>query len=243
MSSILTGTLLAAAFLAAPPTPAPAARPTPDTIHVEERIEAGSLPALEEVGVRKTWIQGDRVRIETGKRVEIYDAARGRWKMIDTESGVWTDATRDRLAKSEAVPMTAIVGLTVDDSGEPRVPEGAFEKTGAHEPVGSWKSTEVWRATQPDPEGGEGALWIARGGGIPSWSALHRVAIALFPGAGDSMKRYLKQVDALGGWPVRIERRNGTRVIRYTVVRITRIDAEPGLFDPPTAGMRRVDVF
>lgn len=197
--------------------------------------------ALELKGSRKTWILPDRIRIETGKRIEIFDGKRGVWRMFDTEKRVFTEATRERLAAAEAVPMSAIVGLSVDEAGEPHVPDPAFAKTGERLEIGSW-NTEAWRATARDPEGGEGSVWIARGVEA-QWADLHRVSISLFPGAGDTMKRYLQQVEALGGWPVRIERKSASTLIRYTVTRIERVKVGPAMFEEMPTGFKKVRMF
>lgn len=211
----------------------------PQAVYVEDRIEAGlSAEALVTVGVRKTWVLADRVRIEDGKRVEIYDAKRGLFRMFDMESRQWTEATRERLAGQGAVPRTAIVGMSLDDALEPRVAESPFVKRSERAKIGAW-SAEAWRATEPDPEGGRGTLWIARDAGA-AWADLQRVAIALFPGTRDTMARYLREVEALGGWPVRIERTNGERLLRYTVTTIERVPAPDSLFEDVPAGFERV---
>lgn len=227
------------------PIPSPASSPVSsliEAVYIEERIDVGpSSRALELKGSRKTWILPDRIRIETGKRIEIFDGKRGVWRMFDTEKRVFAEATRERLASAEAVPMTAIVGLSVDDAGEPQVAEPAFKKTGARLEIGSWNA-DAWRATASDPEGGEGTVWIAGDVGA-QWADLHRVTISLFPGAGDTMKRYLKQVEALGGWPVRIERTNGSTLIRYTVTKIERVKVDPSLFEEMPKGLKKVRMF
>ncbi len=223
--------------LAAAPSATPAS-----AVYIEERIETGPVDGpLEDRGLRKTWIAPKRLRIESGDRVEIYDAERGLWRMVDRAGKVWTQGTRKQIAANEAVPMTAIVGLTVDeDTGDALVPTRAFERAPGKEKIGTWDAIP-WRATAPDPEGGEDRVWIAEAG--VKWSDLQRIAIDLFPGRGDQMKSYLRQVEALGGFPVRTERVNDETRIRYTVTKIETVKIDPSLFAPATDGYREVPTF
>lgn len=218
-------------LLAAAPAPSPSPATTVSAWYVEEHVEKGPRKGPpEHTGIRKTWIADGLLRVESGKRIDVYDAKRGRWRSFDPGRNRWQEVSAVELANGGQVPMTAVVGLTVDDdTGEPRLSEPAFHDTGRTATIAGLPARE-WHAVDLDPEGGDDTVWIAATAPV-GWIDLQRTAIAVFPGSGDIMKRYAKQIEALGGYPVKTERSGDGEVLTFTVMKFERVEAPMSLFD------------
>lgn len=223
-------TTLAVALLASTPTAAPASG-TEAALHLEERVD-GTAPGTDElrqIGTNRIWITKDRVRVERGSAVEIYDARAGQFVSIDERAKTWYAVPADALRKSVMVPPASVAGMAVDEEGDPVVPEVAFRRT----------KSGAWEATEPDVQGARTTMWFEKGHPM-AWTDLQRVVRAVFVGEDSPLASWFDQAEKMEGWPVRVERVSPGRRLRIELTKSERTLVDPAIFAAPGAGYTRV---
>ena len=208
-------------------------------VYLEERVESVSPGGETKVlGRNRIWITKDRVRVERGSSVQVYDARSGFFLSIDGRAKTWYRVPADALRRSVMVAPDAMIGMTVDAEGDPAVPEAAFRKTERRETVGGRTAT-VWETAEPDVLGAKTTLWFA--GGLPvQWTDLQRVVRDVFVGEASPLGSWFDQAAKMEGWPVRIDRVSKGRLVRTELLTVERRDVAPSLFEEPGAGYTRV---
>jgi len=187
--------------------------------------------------VEHAWITADRVRVEDGTQIRIYDAGAGRYVALDRPTKTWYEQERHALADSSMVSADAYFGISIDEAtGGPRVPSQVFRRTGrTHE----WQDRDAaeWVATEPDVEGATDHLWMAPES--IGWKDLLRVVHDVYCERDCALDPWYAQAEALPGWPVRIQRVADDGTQTTTVTAIEAVDVPDAAFDVP-AGWTRV---
>lgn len=225
-------TTFAFAILASSPTAATAAGTEP-AIHLEERVEATAPGSAElrQIGTNRIWITKDRVRVERGSAVQIYDARIGQFVSIDERTKTWYSVPAEALHRSVMVPPASVAGMTVDEDGAPKVPAVAFRKA----------KSGAWEATEPDVQGARTTLWFEKKLDPElEWMDLQRVVRAVFVGDGSPLASWFDQAEKMEGWPVRIERVSPGRRMRTELTKSERTLVDSAIFAAPGAGYTRV---
>lgn len=224
--------MIVAAVLASPALPA-----SEVGILIDEKVEVGlAVGPLQEVSRNRTWITDRRVRIESGSKIQIYDAAGGRYTMIDGRTRTWYSVSSERLHQNTMVPPTALIGMAVDEEGDPAVPASAFRKVGIEMIDGA--RTQLWETTAPDVEDGRTRLWFSTSSPA-RWRDLQSVVRSVFVGANSHIGGWFDQVEKIDGYPLRIERVTPRYRMVTSLVAMKRVPINDSLFEEPSTGFEK----
>lgn len=208
-------------------------RATIEVAYVEQTAEIARADGpFETVGTIRTWMSGDRVRVDAGGQTQLYDSAAGRFVSARNAERAFWSATREDLVAVDAVPPAVAFLLTVDpEDGGPSVPVPVLRRAGDAARIGSWTATP-WETTAPDFEGGRNRYWLAEKAPL-AWTALLRPVRALFTAQDSRLAVLFEQLDGIPGFPVRVEHETADVRLRLTVTRIETVEVSPTKFDVP----------
>ncbi len=163
----------------------------------------------------KTWIAEDRIRRDDGSgSSKIIRLDKGIMWIVNNNDSSYTELTNDEF-QGMAVMALMMYGITFDTlTGEVIIPEPLFKKTGRRGEINGYKCFEVVPSNMDQKSSFiKGiTMWISSDTGLDP-GLFADILRKTLGGLGDEYKSFFSQIEALGGYPVRIETKALGRVV------------------------------
>jgi len=163
----------------------------------------------------KTWIFEDKIRRDDGRgSSKIIRLDKGLMWIVNNRDSSYTELSKDEF-QGMAVMALMMYGITFDTlTGKVIIPDPLFKKTGKRGEVNGYKCFEVvpTKMSQKSSFIKGITMWISPDTGLEP-ELFADILKKTLGGMGDDYNSFFKQIEELGGYPVRIETKALGRVV------------------------------